>query len=123
MIKLAGALAVEKKANDVLIVELMGLTDIADYFLLATAMSERHVLTIAEHVEKGLKDLGIRPYSAEGHKERRWVIMDYRSFIIHILLEPLRKLYDLESLWIEAKTYKISDENKIVGVGDGERKA
>jgi ribosome-associated protein len=104
-------------------VELMGLTDIADYLLLASGTSERHVLTIAEHVGKGLKEMGIRPYSTEGPKERRWIIMDYRSFIIHIFLEPLRKLYDLESLWIEAKTYKIDGENKIIGVGDGERKA
>ncbi len=122
-VKASGKLADEKKAKDVLILELTGLTDIADYFLLASGTSERHVLTIAENIEKGLKEVGIKPYSFEGFKEGRWIIIDYRSFIVHIFLEPLRELYDLESLWIESKKYRVETENKIIGVGDGERKA
>jgi ribosome-associated protein len=121
--RLAGQLAQEKKAKDVLIVDLKGLTDIADYFLVASATSERHVLAVAEHVEKALKDGGIRPYAVEGYKEARWVIMDYGSFVIHIFLEQLRDLYDLEGLWMEAKKYRVEKENKNTGVGDGERKA
>jgi ribosome-associated protein len=122
-VRLAGQLAQDKKAKDVLIVDLHGLTDIADYFLLASGTSERHVLAVAEHVEKALKDAGIRPYAVEGYKEGRWVIMDYRSFIIHVFLEQLRDLYDLEGLWMEAKKYRVEAENKNIGVGDGERKA
>jgi ribosome-associated protein len=122
-VKTSGRLAEEKKAKDVLILELKGLTDIADYFLLASGTSERHVLTIAEHIEKSLKDMGIKPYSFEGFKEGRWIIIDYRSFIVHVFLESLRELYDLESLWIESRKYRVETENKITGVGDGERKA
>lgn len=122
-VRTCGTYADEKKAKDVLILELMGLTDIADYFLLATGTSERHVRTISEYVETNMKGIGIVPYSVEGYNDGRWVIIDYQNVIVHIFLETLRELYDLESLWIEAKRYRINKENKISGVGNEETKA
>jgi len=122
-VRTCGTYADEKKAKDVLILELMGLTDIADYFLLASGTSERHVRTISEYVETNMKDIGIVPYSVEGYNDGRWVIIDYQNVIVHIFLETLRELYDLESLWIEAKRYRIDKENKISGVGNEETKA
>lgn len=113
----------EKKAKDILVIDLTGLTDIADFFLIASGTSERHVRTIAESIEKGMKEAGIRPFSLEGYDEGRWVIMDYQSIIVHVFLEPLRELYDLESLWIEAKRYKINRENKTLEVDNGKVKA
>ncbi len=104
--------AEEKKANDVLILELQGLTDIADYFVLANGTSERHVKTISEYIETSMKGDGIKPFSVEGYNDGRWVIIDYRDVIVHLFLEPLRELYDLESLWIEAKNYRLEKENK-----------
>jgi ribosome-associated protein len=116
----AGArLADDKKAKDIIVLELIGLTDIADYFLLATGTSERHVRTIAESVEKGLKEMGVKPSSREGSDEGRWVIMDYQNMIVHIFLEPLRDLYDLENLWIEAKRYRLDKEKKSFEVENG----
>jgi len=106
-VKLCGRYAGEKKAKDILILELKGLTDIADYFLLASGTSERHVRTIAEYIETSMKDEGIKHLYTEGYKEGRWVIIDYNDFVVHIFLEELRELYDLESLWIEAKQIKI----------------
>jgi ribosome-associated protein len=122
-VRTCGTYADEKKAKDVLILELMGLTDIADYFLLASGTSERHVRTISEYVETNMKDIGIAPYSVEGYNDGRWVIIDYQNVIVHIFLETLRELYDLESLWIEAKRYRIDKENKISEVGNEETKA
>ncbi|MCX5803355.1 MAG: ribosome silencing factor [Proteobacteria bacterium] len=122
-VRTCGTYADEKKAKDVLILELMGLTDIADYFLLASGTSERHVRTISEYVETNMKDIGVVPYSVEGYNDGRWVIIDYQNVIVHIFLETLRELYDLESLWIEAKRYRIDKENKISGVGNEETKA
>jgi len=119
---LTGRLADEKKALDVAVIELKGLTDIADYFVLASGTSDRHVRTIADHVEKAMKDAGIRPYSVEGYQQGRWIIIDYRNVIVHIFLEQLRELYDLESLWIEAKRYRIERENTQLEVENGERK-
>jgi ribosome-associated protein len=122
-VRTCGTYADEKKAKDVLILELMGLTDIADYFLLASGTSERHVRTISEYVETNMKGIGIVPYSVEGYNDGRWVIIDYQNVIVHIFLETLRELYDLESLWIEAKRYRINKENKISGVGNEETNA
>src|SRR5208337_4808365 len=100
-----GRRASEKKARDVVVLELTGLTDIADFFVLASGTSERHVRTVAEAIEGGTKDAGGPPLSMEGLDEGRWVIIDYGDVIVHVFLEPLRELYDLESLWIEAKRW------------------
>jgi ribosome-associated protein len=101
----AGRLAVQKKAWDVVVLDLSGLTDIADYFVLASGTSERHVLTISEVIEHDMKEKGITPFSTEGYEEGRWVIIDYGDVVVHVFLESLRELYDLENLWIEAKRY------------------
>jgi ribosome-associated protein len=111
-VKTCGTLAEEKKAKDVVVMSLEDLTDITDYFLIASGTSERHVRTIADSVEAGMKERGVKPYSIEGHREGRWVIIDYRNVIVHVFLEQLRELYDLESLWIEAKRYRIENEKK-----------
>ena len=107
MAMLAGRYADEKKGRDIAVIELTGLTDIADYFVIVSGTSERHVKTIAEHIEKSMKDGGVKPYSMEGHDLGRWVIIDYQNVIVHVFLEQLRELYDLESLWIEAKKFRI----------------
>ncbi len=98
-----GRAASEKKAKDVVVLELSGLTDIADFFVLASGASERHVKTIAGAVERDMKEKGITPSSTEGYDEGRWVIIDYGDVVVHVFLESLREIYDLESLWIEAK--------------------
>lgn len=113
--KACGMLADEKKAKDVVIMELDDLTDIADYFLVASGTGERQVRTIADNIETGMKERGAKAYSVEGHREGRWVIIDYRDVIVHIFLEQLRELYDLESLWIEAKKYRVEKEKALRG--------
>ncbi|HEX2966186.1 MAG TPA: ribosome silencing factor [Syntrophorhabdaceae bacterium] len=114
--KLCGSLAQEKKAKDIVIMNLQGLTDIADYFVIASGTSERHVKTIADSIEAGMKDHGLKPFSLEGHSDARWVIIDYQSVVAHIFLDQLRELYDLESLWIEAEKYRIQNEKQSAGV-------
>ena len=105
-------LADEKKGKDILVLQLSGLTDITDYFVLASGTSERHIKTIVDSVTKGMKEGGIRPHTIEGYYEGRWAVIDYQSVIVHIFLENLRELYDLESLWIEAERYRLNKENK-----------
>jgi ribosome-associated protein len=123
-IRICGQYAEEKKARDILLIELKGLTDITDYFFVLSGTSERHVKTISEHIETSMKRDGILPYSVEGYNQGRWVIIDYRDVIVHIFIEPLRDLYDLENLWIEAKRYRIEKEKTInIEVGNGKRKA
>lgn len=116
----SGRFAEEKKAKDVIILELKGLSDLADFFVVTSGTSERHVKTVAESVELGMKKEGTRPYSVEGYEQGRWVIVDYGDVVVHVFLEELRELYDLENLWIEAKRYRTDEENKISGVDNGE---
>jgi len=118
MVETCGRLADDKKALDVVIMDLTGLTDIADHFVIAGGTSERHVRTIADGIREGMKKEGVRPLAVEGYDEGRWVILDYQSVIVHIFLEPLRELYDLESLWIEARRYRVKNENKNTEVGN-----
>jgi len=114
-VKTCGMFAEDKKAKDVVIMELSNLTDITDYFLVASGTSERHVRTIADNVEIGMKEKGVKPFSVEGYRDGRWVIIDYRDIIVHVFLEQLRELYDLESLWIEAKRYRVEKEKALRG--------
>lgn len=86
-----------------MLLDLSDLTDIADVFVIASGTSERHVKTISDSIEQGMKKKGAKPLSVEGYEEGRWVIMDYGDVIVHVFLESLRELYDLESLWIEAR--------------------
>ncbi len=113
-----GRLADDKKAGDIVIMNLEGLTDIADYFVIASGTSERHVRTVADGVREGMKEKKMRPAASEGYDEGRWVILDFQSVIVHIFLSSLRELYDLESLWLEAKKYRIKKENKDIEVGN-----
>jgi ribosome-associated protein len=104
-----GRLALDKKARDVVMLELSGLTDIADYFIVATGTSERHVKTVAEGIELGMKEKGIKVVSMEGYNDGRWIIIDYGDLIVHVFLESLRELYDLDNLWLEAKRQVLAD--------------
>ncbi len=115
--EILGRLADEKKAVDIVVMDLKGLTDIADYFVIAGGTSERHVRTIADGIREGTKEKKILPAATEGYDEGRWVILDFQSVIVHIFLASLRELYDLESLWIEAKKYR-KKENKDIEVGN-----
>jgi ribosome-associated protein len=101
-----------KKVTAVVALDVRGLTSIADTFIICSGSSNRQVTAIADHVERYLKKLGIRPLSVEGRKEGLWVLMDYADVIIHIFYEETRSFYDLEGLWVDAKriTTKSLDE-------------
>ena len=105
----SGGLALDKKAKDVLVLELTGLTDLTDFFVLANGTSERHVRTVAENIELGMKEKGVSVLSAEGYNDGRWIILDYGDVIVHVFLESLRELYDLENLYLEAKREALAE--------------
>ncbi len=92
-----------KKVDAVVALDVRGLTSIADTFIICSGRSNRQVTAIAEHVERFLKETGVRPLSVEGRKEGHWVLMDYGDVIIHIFYEETRAFYDLEGLWVDAK--------------------
>ena len=92
-----------KKAESVVALDVRGLTSIADTFIICSGRSNRQVTSIANHVERTLKDNGIRPLSVEGRKEGHWILMDYGDIIIHVFYEETRSFYDLEGLWVDAR--------------------
>ncbi len=102
--------AIEKKAQDPVILELKGISSITDYFLICTGKSDRQVQAIAQGIEEALKKRGIRPIGQEGATQGRWILMDYEDVVVHIFLEAVRKFYDLEGLWIDAPRINLKKE-------------
>jgi len=94
--------AIEKKAFDLVLLEMKKITSFTDYFLLCSGKSDRQVQAIAQAIEEALEKEGIRPLGQEGKNEGRWILMDYADVVVHIFLEPVRAFYDLEGLWIDA---------------------
>jgi len=94
--------ALEKKALDPVLIELKGTTSFTDYFLLCSGKSDRQVQAIAQGIEEALKKKGVRPLGQEGTTGGKWILMDYEDVVVHVFLEPVRKFYDLEGLWIDA---------------------
>ena len=91
-----------RKALDVVMMDVGGLTSLADAFIICSGRSNRQVTAIAEHIRTELKKEGITPLSIEGLKEGHWVLMDYGSIVIHVFYDPVRSFYDLEGLWADA---------------------
>lgn len=94
--------AIEKKAFDLVLLEMKGITSFTDTFLICSGKSDRQVQAIAQAVEEALGREGIRLLGQEGKVEGKWVLMDYGDVVVHIFLEPIRGFYDLEGLWIDA---------------------
>lgn len=97
-------LAEDKKAADIILLELYPLTTMADYFVICSGGSERQLEAIADGIISGLRDEKIRPIGREGTAASHWVLIDYGSVIVHILTPPERDYYGLEKHWAEAKT-------------------
>ncbi len=95
-------LALEKKAYDLIVLDVRELTSIADYFILCSGRSDRQVQSIAQGLEENALEEGIRPYAVEGTQRGHWVLMDFSDVIVHIFYEPVREFYDLDGLWNHA---------------------
>ncbi len=92
----------ERKAIDPVLLEVTGITSIADYFLIASGSSTRQVQAITRHIEKKMREAKTKPLGIEGEQNAQWVLMDYGDVIVHIFYEDVRGFYDLEGLWIDA---------------------
>lgn len=104
----AAALCVDNKANDVVVLDLHGVTDMTDYFVIASGTSDTHVRSVARHVEEALAAAGITPASVEGLTQGRWVLLDYVDFVVHVFHPSLREFYQLERLWGDAPAFAAS---------------
>lgn len=94
--------ASEKKALELVALDLREVASFTDFFLLATGTNARQVQAISDAVEEQLKKRGTRPLRIEGYKTAEWVLLDYGDFIFHVFEEKARRFYDLERLWRDA---------------------
>ena len=99
----AATLAAEKKANDVVLIDVCGRTSYTDYLVVASAETERQVASIAQTIEVTLKGEGHRVISSEGHTPGQWILLDYGGAVIHLFTDEARPFYDLEGMWPDAK--------------------
>lgn len=106
--------SLEKKAKDLVILNVKEISAFADYFIICSGTSDRQVRAIAEAIQEKLKLAEILPLGIEGGTAGQWVLMDYDDVVIHIFLDPVRTFYDLERLWSEAPRMDIPDETVIL---------
>lgn len=106
----AAALCLDLKANDVVILGLRGVSDMTDYFVIASGTSDTHVRSIAEHVAEELKKDGSPAYHVEGLPQGRWVLVDFVDVVVHVFHPMLRSFYQLERLWGDATPVPLTQE-------------
>ena len=102
--------AIDKKGENVKILDLSELSGFTDYFLICSGTSDRQVQAIGESISNLMDVQGYELLSAEGFQDGRWVLMDFGDVIVHIFLDALRDYYDLENLWKDAPKVRIPSE-------------
>ena len=107
--RLAAGSGIDKKALDPVVMDLRGLSSIADFFVILTGTSDRHVQAVAENIMDAFKGVGNSLIGSEGLSEGKWVLLDYGEVVVHVFLEPVREYYDIERLWIDAPRLDIDD--------------
>lgn len=100
-------LCLDKKALDVSILDVRGMTSYADYLVLASGESDRQVTAIADHLDERLKAQGTRPLGSEGRETGTWVLVDYGEVVVHLFYTEVRASYDLDGLWADAPREKV----------------
>ncbi|MEW6051628.1 MAG: ribosome silencing factor [Candidatus Zixiibacteriota bacterium] len=107
--RLAGRLALSKRGFDVKILKLKSLSSVCDYFVIVSGEADVQVRAIANAVDDGLMEAGLKPYHAEGLSDGNWVLLDYIDVVVHVFYEPTRRFYALEKLWGDAPVEEIVD--------------
>ena len=107
ILKIAAEAADDKKARDLVALDISAIASFASRFLICTGDSSRQIQAISDEIEARLKDVGIRPAHIEGYQNAEWVILDYSELIVHIFSKTARAYYDLERLWRDASTIDV----------------
>jgi ribosome-associated protein len=102
--------ALDKKAADVVVLDLRRTAAFTDFFVLCSGQNARQVKAIADAVDEAMRAVKIKPAHVEGYDRAEWVLMDYFSFIVHVFAPPTREFYSLERLWGDAERIEVTDE-------------
>jgi ribosome-associated protein len=110
LIETIGEALLERKAEDISVLDISGLTTLADTFIICHATTDVQIKAIADNVIKKVKeDLGEHVWKEEGRDVRRWVILDYVNVVVHVFKKELREYYALERMWNDAPVTKVED--------------
>lgn len=102
IVRMGARAALDKKADEIVVLDLQGLSTMADFFLVCSGTSATQIDTIAEAVRETLKAAGVRPRHLEGTAQSGWLLLDYGDVVIHVFLGETRAFYALERLWGDA---------------------
>jgi ribosome-associated protein len=94
--------ALDKKAYDLVLLDVSKVTSLADYFLICSGRSDTQVQAISQAIEEAMLRSGHKPLAIEGYQHGHWVVQDFGDVVVHIFFEPVREFYDLERLWAKA---------------------
>lgn len=109
-VKLALHCAAEKKAINPVLLNLKGIADFTDFFIITSGTNQRQVQAISDEIEEKMKEkFGETPINIEGYQAAEWILMDYGDFIVHIFEQKAREFYDLERLWRDAQTVDLPE--------------
>jgi ribosome-associated protein len=111
------AAALDKKAIDLVVLDVRGLTAITDYLLICTGRSDRQVQAIAQAVDEELRKVGQRPLAIEGLTRGQWVLIDFNDVVVHVFQKPVREFYDLERLWEHAPEVSLPEPLRSQALG------
>ncbi len=106
-----GRLALNRKAENMVLLDVRGLCGFTDFMLIISGRSSRQVQALAEHVRGEAKKLSLLPLGLEGLNQGRWVVLDYGDVVVHIFLEEVRAYYDLEGIWSEAPLFEWGEKD------------
>jgi len=99
----------DKKAQDITVLDISHMTDIAEHFVIAGGTSVTQLNALAEWVEEKLEEQGLPPLRKDGIRDSRWIVYDYGGVILHLFLDDMRKLYSLDKLWSDGTNIRKRD--------------
>lgn len=110
--RLCSVIAQDNKAEDLVLLDVRGLSSFTDFFVIMSGKSTRHVQGLAEKIENEMRSKRISSTNCEGLREGLWVLLDYNDVIVHIFYSETRKFYDLEGLWHDATKIDIDTDHQ-----------
>ena len=128
LVEAAAREAADRRGQDVVVLDLRGLTSATDYFVIASGESDVQVKAIAARIEERLEKDEVRPWHVEGLRNARWILLDYVDFVVHVFHKAARRYYELERLWADAPSASFdargaepptgTDRSEALGEGD-----
>ncbi|MGD2089409.1 MAG: ribosome silencing factor [Candidatus Aminicenantes bacterium] len=115
-VKRVVSIMMDKKAEQVVVLKLKGISDITDFMVICQGNTTRQNNAISDEIRKKLsRQFKLKPFGVEGEREADWILLDYIDFVVHIFLEETRQRYALEKLWMDAKRYNFYPDQESKG--------